>query len=193
MLSLSARNQFIIGSILTLLIIATGGHHFATLNHLPSASWASFFLAGIYLGSLSVLAVLFALAWILDYTAITFGGVSSFCVSPAYVFLLPAYGSLWLAGRWYADRHRFAWRNLVPLVGAMLAGAVFCELFSSGGFYFFSGRFAETSISEFGSRLLRFFPPYLQSLGFYVGGAAISHVLIILGQGTPDPSCISRA
>jgi hypothetical protein len=61
---------------------ATRGYHFVTTEHLPSASWAAFFLAGMYLGSRWVFPVLLAEAALLDFAAITWGGVSNFCVSP---------------------------------------------------------------------------------------------------------------
>ncbi|WP_428606687.1 hypothetical protein [Sedimenticola sp.] len=185
-LTLSNNNQLLIGMVLVLLIIATRGHHFATLQNLPGATWACFFLAGVYLRPVWVLPGLFALAGLLDYAAITWGGVNAFCVTPAYLLLLPAYGALWTAGRWYAGRHRFAWCTLLPLIGAALVGATVCELFSSGGFYFFSGRFAEPTLTEFGVRLLRYFPAYLQSLAFYLGVAAVVHLLFGLVRGAPS-------
>ncbi len=49
MLTFSTRSQFVIGITLVLLLIGTRGHHFATLYDLPGASWAVFFLAGVYL------------------------------------------------------------------------------------------------------------------------------------------------
>jgi len=184
MLTLSARNQIVIGCILMLLMIATRGQHFAALHSLPGASWAVFFLAGIYLRTVWSLPGLLVLTWVLDFAAYTWdGGTSRFCITPAYVFLLPAYSSLWLAGRWYAQGYRFEWRTLLPLVAAMLVGAVFCELFSSGGFYFFSGRYAEPTFTEFGAQLLKYFPSYLQSLAFYVGTTAVVHVLFVLVHG----------
>ncbi|MGR9107143.1 MAG: hypothetical protein ACU843_09465 [Gammaproteobacteria bacterium] len=193
MLKTSTSNQLTIGSILVLLIVATRGHHFASLTNLPGASWAAFFLAGIYLRPVAAFAGLLALTWILDFAAVRFGGVSSYCISPAYVFLLPAYGSLWLAGRWYAARHCFAWRSLGLLACAMLVGGLACELLSSGGFYLFSGRFAESSLAEFGGRLLQYFPPYLESLSFYVGVAALAHVLLAFAHGIQGPSKASNA
>ena len=48
------------------------------------------------------------------------------------------------------------------------------ELFSSGGFYFFSGRF-EPNLAEFGARIARYFPSSLATLAFYVAVAAIVH------------------
>ena len=53
--------------------------------------------------------------------------------------------------------------------------AAVCELFSSGGSYFFSGRSAEPTLAEFAGRLVTYFPRYLQSLAFYVGIAAVVH------------------
>ncbi len=50
MLTLSKRNQILIGLVLVALMVATGGHHYPAVRHmLPSASWAVFFLAGVYL------------------------------------------------------------------------------------------------------------------------------------------------
>ncbi len=182
MLNLSIRTQWAIGSLLVLLIVATRGHHFASLQTLPGASWAVFFLAGIYLRSRWAAVGLLMLTWLLDYTGYIWGGSSGYCLTPAYLFLVPAYGSLWYAGRWYARRHCFAWRTLLPLAGAMLAGALVCELLSSGGFYFFSGRFAETSWTEFGSRVWRYFPMYLESMMLYVDIATVVHLLFGLAH-----------
>ncbi len=175
---LSSRSALAIGLALAALMAATRSHHFATALHLPDASWAVFFLAGFYLRPWWVFPALLALAGTSDYLAINVFSVSDFCVSPAYGFLLPAYGSLWLAGRWFAGRYRFARSALAPLVASVLAGAIFCELFSSGGFYFFSGRFAETSLAEFGARLVRYVPPSLAGMAFYVLLAAIVHAAL---------------
>ena len=182
--TLSTRNQIIIGGILTLLMITTRGQHFSSLHTLPGASWAVFFLAGVYLRTAWSLPGLLVLTWVLDFAAYAWGGsVINYCITPAYVFLLPAYSALWFAGRWYAQRHHFEWRTLLPLVAAMLVGAVACELFSSGGFYLFSGRFAEPTFSAFGTQELKYFPLYLQSLAFYVGTATVVHALFGLMHG----------
>jgi len=184
MLSISTRNQIIIGFILVLLMVATRGHHFATLQYLPGASWAIFFLAGVYLRSIWSLTGLLALTWVLDFVSFIWGGGSGFCFTGAYAFLLPAYSALWFSGRWYANQHRFEWHTLISLVIAVLVGSAICELFSSGGFYFFSGRFVNTSFTEFGGRLIKYYPSYLQSLVFYVGTATVVHTLIILAHDT---------
>jgi hypothetical protein len=182
MLTLSIRNQLFTAIALVTLLITTRGHHFAALEHLPSASWAVFFLAGLYLRPAWVFPALLALAGFLDYAAIVWGGVSSFCISPAYGFLLPAYGALWLAGRWYAKRYSFEWCTLLPLSIAVLTGTTLCELFSSGSFYFFSGRFADTTFAEFGTRVVKYFPGPLQAVLFYIAIAATTHALLLLAR-----------
>nr|MBP7546917.1 hypothetical protein [Corallincola sp.] len=92
-------SRLLIATALLLMLVGTRGHHFASLHHLPSASWAVFFIGGLYLARRGWFALLMASAVTLDLLAVTIGGVDNFCVSPAYPALLAAYGSLWLAGR----------------------------------------------------------------------------------------------
>jgi hypothetical protein len=167
---------------LAVLMAATRSHHFASITHLPDASWAVFFLAGFYLRPLWAFPALLALAGLSDYIAISAFGVSDFCVSVAYGFLVPAYGALWFAGRRYARHHRFQLATLPWLAGFALAGALISELLSSGGFYFFSGRFAELSWADFGSRLALYFPQALEGLALYLGAAAITHIVLTLAS-----------
>ena len=128
------------------------------------------------LALIAVFAALFAEAILIDIAAITWGGVSGFCVSPAYGFLLPAYGVMWAAGRWYARRHRLVWSTLLPLLASLAVAATLAELLASGGFYVFSGRFADLSLAEFGLRLTNYFPTSVQALALYVSLAAVVHV-----------------
>ena len=182
MLTLSKTNQIIVGVILVALIVITRGHHFASINALPSASIAAFFLAGLYLRPMWVFPALLVLCAGLDFSAITYGNTSSFCVTPAYGFLLPAYGSLWLAGRWFAQRYNFSWKALPALGGSVLVAAAASELFSSGGFYFFGGRYANPTVAEFGNRLIKYFPHQIENLAFWLGIALVVHVAFTLIQ-----------
>ena len=180
MLTLTPRSQLAIGLLLAMLLIVTRGRHFPDVMHLlPSASWAVFFLAGVYLRPVWVLAGLLGLAALLDYAAIAWGGVSSFCVSPAYGALIPAYGALWFAGRWYAGRYTFKPATLLTLAVAVVFGTAVCELLSSGGFYFFSGRFAEPTLTEFATRFAKYFPTSLASIAFWVVASAWVHAIAV--------------
>jgi hypothetical protein len=183
MLAGSPRTQIAIGIVLAILMASTRGYHFVALELLPSASWAVFFLAGLYLRPFWMFPALLAEAAVLDFSAITWGGVSDFCVSPAYGFLLPAYGVLWLAGRWYAGHHHERMTTLFPLAASLCVGAAVCELISSGSFYFFSGRFEQTSMMELASRFLEYFPRSISSVAFYVGITGILHVVFSAATG----------
>lgn len=182
--TLSKRHQLIIGFILVALMIATRGHHFPTVRSmLPSASDAVFFLAGVYLRPLWFAGVLMALGAGLDYVAITAGGVSDFCVSPAYIALVPAYASLWLAGRWYQNRTQL--KNIAPmaLVVSMTISAALSELVSSGSFYIFSGRFTTLSLADFAQRTAHYFPSSLLSLAIWVAIATLIHGAVLVSRG----------
>jgi len=183
-MNLSVRNQLTIGAGLVLLMVLTREYHFSSLHSLPGASWAIFFLAGLYLRSIWPLAGFFVLTWALDFSAYTWGGASNFCLTSSYVFLLPAYSAIWYAGSWYARRYKLEWQTLLPLSLSLITGAAVCEIFSSGGFYFFSGRFEETTLIEFGHRLVQYFPQYFGSLVFYIGIAAVIHTMFLFVQGS---------
>jgi hypothetical protein len=181
--SLKQHHQVIVALLLALLMLATRGHHDFTPVNLPDASWAIFFLAGLYLPWRSAFAALFLLAAGMDYVAITWGGVSSFCVTDAYLFLVPAYGALWFAGRSYHSRTEPGGRDLIPLTLLALAGTLGCELISSGGFYFFSGRFVDPTLGEFAGRLVKYLPANLRVVALYLGLTAVVHALFSLVRG----------
>lgn len=183
--SISSRTTWPLLLILAVLLASTRNHHFASYTHLPDASWAAFFLAGFYFRRVRELVLLLAVAVIIDYVAISGFGISDACISPAYVFLLPAYGTLWMAGDLYARYYRFEPETLLPLTGFAFLGTAACELLSSGGFYFFSGRFAETSLAGFSDRWLNYFPQSLQGMTFYLTFALVIHIALTLGRNQP--------
>lgn len=167
----------------------TRGHHFASLNHLPSASWAIFFIAGFYISNKSALPILLSLAGLLDYVAIIFYGVSSYCISPAYIWLLPAYSTLWMAGRWYSQQYRFELKSLLTLMATISIATAVTSLLSGGSFYFFSGRYIEPNLIEYTQRFIMYFPRSLTNISFYVSIAVLIHIYISL---TVDTAQIER-
>lgn len=176
--SLESRYQILIGLALAATMAATRGQQFAPLGqHLPDATLAVFFLAGFYLRPAWAFPALFGVAAAMDIIAVGWGGVSSYCLTPAYGFLIPAYGAIWGAGRWYAGRHEEAARTLPVLAGTLLAGGLVAELLASGGFYLFSGRFETLSLAELVVRLATYLPQTLFGLVAYVGAAGIIHLV----------------
>ncbi|ANG63422.1 cobalamin ABC transporter [Marinobacterium aestuarii] len=175
MLNLSSRAQLVLGLGLALLMAASRGHHFASLDNLPSASWALFFIAGFYLRSRWAFAGLMAEAVALDLSVVGLSGAADLCITASYPMLLPAYGALWLGGQWLAKRYRAQWSMLVPLILSVLLASTLCQLISSGSYYYFSGRFADPTLAEFAQRMLRYGPLSLQSMAFYIGLTTLLH------------------
>jgi len=97
----------------------------------------------------------------------------------AYPFLAPAYASLWLAGRWLANNYSVSIKGLAYLVLAVIVGTTVCDLFSSGGFYFFSDRFAETSLAGFAERVATYLPMYMKTTAIYVAVATLVHFAVL--------------
>lgn len=178
MLNLTRRQQIAIGLALTLLMLLTRSHHWAGIHSLPDASWAIFFLLGVYVRALWVVPALIAASVAIDYAAITWGGVSDFCVSPAYWLLIPAYLALFAGGRFYARGHRLSLPGLARLAGVALVVVSLAELLTSGGFYFFSGRFSEPTLAGFVPRFATYFPHMLGTFMLYLGAAAAVHVAL---------------
>ena len=174
-----SRSRILIGLALAALMAATRGQQFAPLaHHLPDASLAVFFLAGLYLRSIWGFPALFGLATVIDLSAIGWGGVSGYCMTPAYWMLVPAYGVVWGIGRWSAGRLEMTKESLPLLFGVLLAGGVLSEVFASGGFYLFSGRFADLSVVELLGRFATYMPATLLHLMVYVGLAVVVHLTL---------------
>lgn len=178
----SKLQRAVLALALILLMTTTRFHHFGSALHLPDASLAVFFLAGFYARAW-LLPLLLIQAAAIDYVAINAGGVSDWCVTPAYPFLAAAYGAVWLAGRWYAGRHELAWRSLLPLTGAAVTGTLAAFLISNASFYLLSGYFGELSATEYAARVARYLPPYLSGTLSWLAVAAVGHLLLTTALG----------
>jgi hypothetical protein len=164
---------------LAAVMLITRTHSLSNLVHLPDTSLASFFVLGYLVRQPIAFAGLFLLAFAIDVVVIFVMGGSGFCFTPAYWMLVPAYAVMWFAGRFAADR--FAERlSALPAVAVLVAVAAFVSnLFSSGGFYFLGGRYADPTIAEFLPRLQRYFPGTLLATLLWSGvGAALYAVML---------------
>ncbi len=177
MIKLAQRDQMVVGLGLILMMALTRGQHFASVDHLPSASWAVFFLAGVFLRPLWAFPLLFLESVLLDISSLGLGGAASHCITQAYAMLVPAYASLWYAGRTYARMHVDNLKTLGALLGCLLVGAFVCNLFSSGGYYYLSGNFETTSLAGLWGRIEQYFPTKLWTLLGYTGMAAMLYTL----------------
>ena len=87
---------------LAALMIVTRSGHIGTAWSPPGCLLAVLYLAGFYFGRhwRWALPTLLFTAIVVDFVVIRDFGVSSYCVTTAYAFILPAYSLLWLGGAW---------------------------------------------------------------------------------------------
>ncbi|NDU85004.1 MAG: hypothetical protein G3H99_00085 [Ferrovum sp.] len=154
--------------VLAVVFMVTRNHQWTPVLHLPDASLAVFFLAGMLLASRWAFPALCLLGASVDAWAITQGGVSSYCVTPAYALLLPASATLWLSGRLCARLSLKHLRDGFALSLGVCLATLGAELFSSGGFYFLSGRFPHPTVFGFLPRLLQYSPAVIGATVCYV-------------------------
>jgi len=168
----------LIFAVLALVMLATRTHSLSQYMHLPDTSLASFFVLGFFVRRAVAFGALFLLGLAIDIVVINWFGQSDFCFTPAYWMLLPAYGTMWVAGRMAQSRWG-ARAAALPAIAVLLVAATFVsELFSSGGFYFLGGRFADPTISGFVSRVAKYFPFTLWTTLGWSGLAAASVALL---------------
>lgn len=161
-------------ALLAAVMLITRTHSLSNLVHLPDTSLASFFVLGYFVRRPLAFAGLFLLGFAIDVVVIYLMGGSGFCFTPAYWMLLPAYGVMWFAGRFAAERLG-ARLSALPATIALLVGATLVSnLLSSGGFYFLGGRYDDPTIAGFLPRIQRYFPGTLLATLLWSGvGAAV--------------------
>lgn len=174
-----SHSELAIACTLAALMAATRFHHFGSAMYLPDASLAVFFLGGLYLRRTVAFGAYIGLAALVDYLAIAYAGVSDWCVTPAYAFLLPTYACLWWAGVWCSKHERHGWRRYSRLAGALLVATVLAFLISNASFYGLSGYFGELSLAEYAARVAKYFPSYLASALAYVAAALSFEALVV--------------
>jgi hypothetical protein len=163
---------------LVALMAATRDHHFGTATHLPDASLAIFLLAGFYLPRWAFPALL-AGAGLADFYAINYSGVSGWCFTTAYWFLIPTYWALWFGGRFYATRYQFSLRSLMEFSGIAFAATTVAFLISNISFYLFADYFANVSVAQYAMQLAEYFPQYMQGAFLYLIPAALLHMIAV--------------
>jgi len=174
--TLTKNQLWTITGLLLFVMIVTRTH---MINHIQDASWAVFFLLGFYIRKAIAFPIFWLVAFAVDLLVIESKGGQSYCFTISYPFLIPAYASLWFAGRWFAKHYSENLRGLAYFIGAAVVGIAVCDMISSGGFYFFSGRFAETTLSEFATRLATYMPLFMKTTMLYLSIAAVIHLAVI--------------
>jgi hypothetical protein len=178
----SVRFELAIVALLAAVMLITRTHSLSNLVHLPDTSLASFFVLGYLVRQPLAFAGLFLLAFAIDVVVIYVMGGSGFCFTPAYWMLVPAYGVMWFAGRFAAERLG-ARLSALPATIALLAGAAFVSnLLSSGGFYFLGGRYDDPTMAGFLPRIQRYFPGTLLATLLWSGVAAAVYAALLAAR-----------
>ncbi len=168
---------------LVALMAATRSHHFGSALHLPDASLAVFLLAGFLIASPLLFGALLVEAGLIDFLAITQFGVSDYCITPAYWFLIPTYAVLWYAGRFYARIHQHSMRSLGMFASLSFAATSVAFFISNGAFYLFSGRFADMGMAEYAHGVSQYYVQYMSGAALYLVPAVLLYVLFTQHAG----------
>jgi hypothetical protein len=166
---------------LVALMSATRMHHFGDAFSLPDASLAVFFLAGLFFSSRTFFVALLIEAGLLDYVAISHLGVSDFCISPAYAFLIPTYFAMWFGGRLSANFKSMQGTEFtlsIPAMATLFATTTSAFLISNGSFYWLSDNILQRDFSHYVAQLLSYYAPYVGYAFFYtIVGFAVARAI----------------
>jgi hypothetical protein len=167
---------------LIILMAVTRFHYGEGHENWPDASLAVFFLAGYLSSRFANLTGLLGLAVGIDVLAVTVGGVSSYCLTPAYVALLPAYAGVWMAGNFCRFRQ---WSFFNPaLAGFLLLACTGAFLISEAAFYYFSG-LIQPDILHYAEGMIRYYPAYVVPSLIYAGSLLLArHVQVSRGYAS---------
>lgn len=176
MKNLSKRQQIFLFAIFSLIMMFTRSNHFPTSAVLPDASWAIFFLIGLYFSNLIFLTLAIAQFVLIDYFVITKLGVSDYCYTSAYFFLPLAYSSLWVAGKWLSKHWEPNFRGMINFFMAGFLGTLVCEIISSGSFNLINQ--TQTNGFDLIELLVKYFPNALKiTFGYLFIAIAIQAII----------------
>lgn len=162
-------------ALLTLLMLATRTHHFASLNHLPSASIAIFFLAGMYLRNIKSFWFFYILSVTIDLASSYYRGQFGDCITTSYPALVFSYGVMFTAG-FYAQPNwlKHAWQtNIIRVCIALFVASSIAFFISNGSYYTLSGKFSDLSWAEYAGRVDKYYVKSISNPVFYVCSAFI--------------------
>jgi hypothetical protein len=166
---------------LVTLMALTRYNHFGSSVALPDASYAVFFLGGLFLsrvrGALLLLAGLLVEAVLVDFYAINYQGVSSACVTPAYAFLAIAYAAMWFVASRYAPRHQLTLASLLGLVATAVAASTLAFVIANASLYLLGGYAESLSAVEYAVRVAQYFGSYVVVAMVYIGCGIVAQAV----------------
>ena len=183
-MKIAQTKTFWIAAALVSLMALTRFNHFGSSVALPDASYAVFFLGGLFLGrvrgALVILALFLVEAALVDFYAINFAGISGWCVTQAYGFLVFAYSALWYVGRWYAPRHDLSGKGMLGLLAAAVAAGSLAFVIANVSFYLLAGYFGSMGVAEFTAGVAQYYGSYVTVALIYIGCAVVVQMLLAM-------------
>jgi len=181
------RRDLALVAVLAAAMWLTRSHEISRFLTLPDASWAAFFVAGLLATRWPGAGLLMAVAGATDYLALR-DGVSDYCVTPAYVFLVPTYLALWAMGRCAGAGLSYTLRGLLR-VSALLSAAVIGAFFiSNASFYGLSGYFENLPALAYAQAVAPYFPMFLEGTALYTAVALLA-VYVWRARAGLDGTC----
>jgi hypothetical protein len=162
---LSLSQKLGIAAIIAFFMLLTRGSHVLTAVSLPDASVALFLLGGLLLGRTAWFMAFLLLASMIDFGAAAADSWYAFCLTDGYWGLIPAYGAMWLGGRWLAKRAD-AFAPMAYAVTAMVTTLI-AFVISTQTYYLFSGRFPNNGVMETMQYGWNYLPSYLGYTAIY--------------------------
>jgi hypothetical protein len=162
-------------SMLTLLMLATRTHHFSSLNNLPSASIAVFFLAGMYLRNIKMFWAFYILSVTIDLASSYYRGQFGDCITTSYPALILSYAVMFTAGSFTKPNwQKNTWQiNIIEVALALFMASSIAFFISNGSYYTLSGKFPNLSWLEYAARVDKYYVKSISNPIFYVISAIV--------------------
>ena len=146
--------------IMMLLMMATRGHvnWLSSASHLPDFTLPALFITGVYFKNWLAPIPLILLAVFIDWYVISYNGVSDFCISEAYMMLLPAFYMMFIGGRLINSLWVNSFKQLLSITLILLMATGVEWFISSASFYWTAPYLPEPTWVEFLSRVEKYAP-----------------------------------
>jgi len=142
-----------------LMILTRGYQSTAHLEvHLPDFTLAAIFITGVYFKNFLAPIPLIIVAVLIDWVSISYYGASNFCVTQAYVMLLPAYYLMYWVARSLTSLKVNSLKQVLLIAMTLLFAISLEWLITSASFYWMSPYFPDANIAGFALRIEKYAP-----------------------------------
>lgn len=162
---LSMAQKLAVAAVIAFFMLLTRGSHVLSAVSLPDASLVLFLLGGLLLGRAAWFVLFFILASVIDFGVAALDPWQGFCLTDGYWGLIPAYGAMWLGGRWLAKRID-AFEPLAYSATALIT-TLTAFVISTQTYYLYSGRFPNNGVLETMQYGWDYLPGYLGYSAMY--------------------------